>query len=670
MLDGLLNRGFSSKCKSLIKATRTRIEVVRRRAEAKQRFLKEDLAKLLTNGLDINAYGRTEEFLAGLNLLSCYDFIEDSCDYVVKNLSNMQKLSECPEGCREAVASLMFAAARFSDLPELRDVRDLFQQRYGSSLECFVNQKFVEKMSSKPPLMETRLQLLKDIASECSIKWDSRGFELRMTTTPSTTAQAQANKYGHSNGVVDKCSLLDGRGSVAKSDKDDGLPKEMPVGNIDHKMNHGREGNDLLTEESDLHFYKRQEGISNGYKQPNIKGNGTATNHDDIPRYDGDQDRIAKHERRVKDLIFPKVEKVGSSSYRKPVESSGIAYPGQDEAKNYHERELLSREKMSISPNFGGIPRKNEDLLFAHEHGGITGNLQKEPNSKKRVQYEEVDGSKAYHNTPRPPPYVKSSSKPVPPPYVKPKDGNQKTSRRSEHEGPYRGEHLMNPPVPNRVDEINGSDWNKRELDNPAHDGQINGSTRVISHEKEYLRQDDKIPLPKPRSRRKHHKSLSKYDDVSHVENSGTGRRSSSSRRRDQSRKGLQILMDIEHYRKDEEEKMIDRLLLHYSKKPSTYEDVGKSRKNSQACPSHQGALVAGESSHDPKTDGYNVKPEITPPPTRSISLPHVHSRQSGAKKIFARANSFQPDNQAPHVHPKLPDYDDLAAQFAALKGR
>lgn len=49
--------------KPLIKATRTRIEVVRRRAEAKQRFLKEDLAKLLTNGLDINAYGRVRSFL-------------------------------------------------------------------------------------------------------------------------------------------------------------------------------------------------------------------------------------------------------------------------------------------------------------------------------------------------------------------------------------------------------------------------------------------------------------------------------------------------------------------------------------------------------------------------------------------------------------------------------
>lgn len=47
---------------------------------------------------------------------------------------------QCPEECRETVASLMFAAARFSDLPELRDLRDVFQERYGNGLECFVNQ--------------------------------------------------------------------------------------------------------------------------------------------------------------------------------------------------------------------------------------------------------------------------------------------------------------------------------------------------------------------------------------------------------------------------------------------------------------------------------------------------------------------------------------------------
>lgn len=48
---------------------------------------------------------------------------------------------ECPEECREAVPSLMYAAARFADLPELRDLRNLFTARYGNSLESYISKE-------------------------------------------------------------------------------------------------------------------------------------------------------------------------------------------------------------------------------------------------------------------------------------------------------------------------------------------------------------------------------------------------------------------------------------------------------------------------------------------------------------------------------------------------
>lgn len=35
----------------------------------------------------------------------------------------------------------MYAAARFADLPELRELRSLFADRYGKSLEPFVNKE-------------------------------------------------------------------------------------------------------------------------------------------------------------------------------------------------------------------------------------------------------------------------------------------------------------------------------------------------------------------------------------------------------------------------------------------------------------------------------------------------------------------------------------------------
>lgn len=44
--------------KSLIKQNKSRIDVIRRKRNATQKFLKKDIADLLASGLDINAYGR------------------------------------------------------------------------------------------------------------------------------------------------------------------------------------------------------------------------------------------------------------------------------------------------------------------------------------------------------------------------------------------------------------------------------------------------------------------------------------------------------------------------------------------------------------------------------------------------------------------------------------
>ncbi|KAK4397032.1 hypothetical protein Sango_1539800 [Sesamum angolense] len=114
---------------------------------------------------------------------------------------------------------------------------------------------------------------------------------------------------------------------------------------------------------------------------------------------------------------------------------------------------------------------------------------------------------------------------------------------------------------------------------------------------------------------------------------------------------------------------MIDKLLIHYSKKPSSY-DAGKLRKKLRGQPPDQIITDVGESSLDRSRDVHDDKCEDFPPPTRSVSLPHEQTASPESQKVFTRANSFQPDNQARHVHPKLPDYDDLAARFAALKVR
>lgn len=56
--------------------------------------------------------------------------------------------SDCPEECKEAIPSLMYAAARISDLPELRDLRTVFTEKYENSLEPYINKEVTQIIHS------------------------------------------------------------------------------------------------------------------------------------------------------------------------------------------------------------------------------------------------------------------------------------------------------------------------------------------------------------------------------------------------------------------------------------------------------------------------------------------------------------------------------------------
>uniref|UniRef100_A0A7N0ZUJ8 IST1-like protein n=2 Tax=Kalanchoe fedtschenkoi TaxID=63787 RepID=A0A7N0ZUJ8_KALFE len=200
MLDALLGRKFYTKCKTNLKLIRTRMEKITKRRNAMQKFFRSDIADLLKNDLDINAYGRAEGLLVEINMSSCYEMIEQFCGCILSNLSAMDKQTECPDECREAVASLMYAAARFADLPELRELRSLFSKKYGNFLDSYVSKEFVERLKLKPPTKEMKLQLLQEIAQEASIEWDAKALEQRLyTPPPSEQNRAKNQSFGKVN---------------------------------------------------------------------------------------------------------------------------------------------------------------------------------------------------------------------------------------------------------------------------------------------------------------------------------------------------------------------------------------------------------------------------------------------------------------------------------------
>lgn len=155
-----------------------------KKRNAMQKFLKSDVVDLLRTGLDVNAYRKADELLIEKNRAACYEFVDQFCDCIQKNLDTMQKQRECPEECREAVSSLIYAAARFADLPELRGLRTLFTEKYGTSLDLFLNKEFAQKLRADSPTKEMKVQLMQDISEEFSLHWNPKPLEQNLFKPP------------------------------------------------------------------------------------------------------------------------------------------------------------------------------------------------------------------------------------------------------------------------------------------------------------------------------------------------------------------------------------------------------------------------------------------------------------------------------------------------------
>ncbi|KAI5594005.1 hypothetical protein POPTR_003G054601v4 [Populus trichocarpa] len=158
-----------------------------------------------------------------------YNFIEQLCDCISSNLSLMNKQKECPEECKEAVQSLIYAAARFSEFPELRDLRSEFINRYGPPLEALVNKEFVDMLKPKSITEEMKLQLMHDIALEFSIEWNSKSLEQKLFKPP--PPQQDQHRHEHNDEYEpkkskdDAFSLNDDDGYKWVKNKDDACTK-------------------------------------------------------------------------------------------------------------------------------------------------------------------------------------------------------------------------------------------------------------------------------------------------------------------------------------------------------------------------------------------------------------------------------------------------------------
>ncbi|XP_031108317.1 uncharacterized protein LOC116012794 [Ipomoea triloba] len=190
----LFRRGFnSSKCKTMAKMTVARIKLLRNKREVVVRQMRRDIAMLLETGQDATARIRVEHVIREQNVLAANEFIELFCELIVARLPIIAKQRECPADLKEGISSLIFAGPRCSEIPELLEIRDVFEKKYGKDFvsaatdlrpNAGVNRMLIEKLSVKTPSGEVKLKIMKEIAKEYQVEWDTTESEVELLKAP------------------------------------------------------------------------------------------------------------------------------------------------------------------------------------------------------------------------------------------------------------------------------------------------------------------------------------------------------------------------------------------------------------------------------------------------------------------------------------------------------
>ncbi|CAA0814297.1 Regulator of Vps4 activity in the MVB pathway protein [Striga hermonthica] len=182
----LLSRSFNpAKCKTSLRLGSSRFKLLRNKKEVQVKQMRREIAQLLESGQDQTAQIRVEHVTREEKMMAAYDLLEIYCELIIARLPIIESQKNCPIDLKEAIASLVFAAPRCGDVPELLDVRKQFTAKYGKDFttaaielrpQCGVGRMLVEKLSATAPDGQTKTKILTTIAEEHNVKWEPKSF--------------------------------------------------------------------------------------------------------------------------------------------------------------------------------------------------------------------------------------------------------------------------------------------------------------------------------------------------------------------------------------------------------------------------------------------------------------------------------------------------------------
>ncbi|XP_038884116.1 uncharacterized protein LOC120075040 [Benincasa hispida] len=178
-LDALLGRNFrASKFRPLLNLALSRLSILTAQRRVRCSQANSDVLQLLQLPNHHRALLRVEKVIKDQNALDAYVLIEGYLNLLLERTTLLEQQSECPEELKEAVAGLLFAASRCGDFPELHEIKSVLTTRFGKEFtaravelrnNCGVNHLLMQKLSTRQPTLESRMEVLKAIASENGI---------------------------------------------------------------------------------------------------------------------------------------------------------------------------------------------------------------------------------------------------------------------------------------------------------------------------------------------------------------------------------------------------------------------------------------------------------------------------------------------------------------------
>ncbi|XP_004297125.1 PREDICTED: uncharacterized protein LOC101300241 [Fragaria vesca subsp. vesca] len=177
-LDALFGRSKTSKLKPVLALALSRLVVLKTQRQARCSQSRSDVLQLLQLGHHDRALIRVEQVIKEQNMLDVYVMIERYCNLLIERVHLIEQERECPEELREAASSMLYAASRCGEFPELQEIRSILSARFGKeftarSIElrnnCGVSLIMTQKLSTRMPSRESRMKVLKEIAFDNSI---------------------------------------------------------------------------------------------------------------------------------------------------------------------------------------------------------------------------------------------------------------------------------------------------------------------------------------------------------------------------------------------------------------------------------------------------------------------------------------------------------------------